>query len=303
MKKYDIIGDVHGYATSLINLLEKMGYKKTGKTYHHKDRKVIFVGDYIDRGIEEESSCMIVKSMVESGDAFATLGNHEYNAICYATMGVDGEYLREHNSNNTRQHSAFLKEFPFGSSKHKEIINWFKTLPVFLEIDGIRIVHATWDQPSIDFLKSKLSNNLLTDDFLHKSAIKNTSEYNAIETVLKGIELILKDNLFLTDKDGIERNTMRFNWFTMREKITYVNSALSFPDVSILTNKLIEDAPSLYKDEIPVFFGHYWMSGVPMVQTPYTACVDYSVAKGGSLVAYRWDGELILSNDKFIYCD
>lgn len=302
MKKYDIIGDIHGYASSLINLLEKMGYKKTGNTYHHKDRKVIFVGDYIDRGTEEESACMIVKAMVESGDAFATMGNHEYNAICYATMGSNGEYLRPHTPNNTRQHSAFLKEFPFGSSKHNEIIDWFKTLPVFLEIDGIRIVHATWDQPSIDLFKKELPNNILTDEFLHLSAVEDSPQYNAIETALKGIELILKDNLFWKDKDGIERNTMRFNWFTERETSTYINSALSFPDKSILTDKVIENAPAIYKDKIPVFFGHYWMSGTPVVQTPYTACVDYSVAKGGSLVAYRWDGETELDNSKFIYC-
>jgi hypothetical protein len=29
------------------------------------------------------------------------------------------------------------------------------------------------------------------------------------------------------------------------------------------------------------------------------ACVDYSIGKGGKLVAYRWDGESNLKQEKF----
>ncbi len=50
------------------------------------------------------------------------------------------------------------------------------------------------------------------------------------------------------------------------------------------------------RDAVPVFVGHYWLTGTP---TPLVACTDYSVAKGGKLVAYRWDGESELSADKF----
>ena len=44
----------------------------------------------------------------------------------------------------------------------------------------------------------------------------------------------------------------------------------------------------------PVFYGHYWWEGVPHELedwTAHTACVDCSAVKGGTLVAYRWDGE------------
>jgi len=30
------------------------------------------------------------------------------------------------------------------------------------------------------------------------------------------------------------------------------------------------------------------------------ACLDYSVAKGGSLCAYRWDGEKEINDEKFV---
>ena len=47
-------------------------------------------------------------------------------------------------------------------------------------------------------------------------------------------------------------------------------------------------------------FGHYWMKGDPVLLSDNIACVDYSIAKGGALVCYRWDGERCLDEDKFV---
>ncbi len=52
-------------------------------------------------------------------------------------------------------------------------------------------------------------------------------------------------------------------------------------------------------DAVPVFVGHYWLTGTPAPLAGNVACTDYSVARGGKLVAYRWDGESVLSADKF----
>jgi hypothetical protein len=48
----------------------------------------------------------------------------------------------------------------------------------------------------------------------------------------------------------------------------------------------------------PIFVGHYWLTGTPELLSDKVACVDYSVAKGGKLVAYRWDSEPFLENSK-----
>jgi hypothetical protein len=51
----------------------------------------------------------------------------------------------------------------------------------------------------------------------------------------------------------------------------------------------------------PVFIGHYWLSASkPEILADNVACLDYSVAKGGFLCAYRWQGEQRLSNDHFV---
>jgi len=47
---YDLIGDIHGRAVELEALLSKLGYALSGRVYRHPDRKVIFLGDFVDRG-------------------------------------------------------------------------------------------------------------------------------------------------------------------------------------------------------------------------------------------------------------
>ena len=58
-------------------------------------------------------------------------------------------------------------------------------------------------------------------------------------------------------------------------------------------------------DAPPVFVGHYWLDTEPYLLAPNVACLDYSVAakSGGKLVAYRWDGERRLDNEKFVYIE
>ena len=50
----------------------------------------------------------------------------------------------------------------------------------------------------------------------------------------------------------------------------------------------------------PILFGHYWFNGVPSVESTKVACLDWSAAAKGPLVAYRWDGEGELSNQKLV---
>jgi hypothetical protein len=55
-------------------------------------------------------------------------------------------------------------------------------------------------------------------------------------------------------------------------------------------------------DAPPVFFGHYWLSADrPTLLAPNVACLDFSVAKGGFLCAYRWDGEQMLDPSNFVF--
>jgi hypothetical protein len=44
-------------------------------------------------------------------------------------------------------------------------------------------------------------------------------------------------------------------------------------------------------DSKPLFFGHYWMQGIPSLTSNKLTCLDFSIAKGGALCGYRFDGE------------
>ena len=46
---YDIIGDVHGQADMLKELLRQIGYTTKNGVYSHPERKAVFVGDFINR--------------------------------------------------------------------------------------------------------------------------------------------------------------------------------------------------------------------------------------------------------------
>ena len=47
------------------------------------DRKVVFVGDLVDRGSAIAEVIAIARVTVETSDGFAVMGNHKYNAIAF----------------------------------------------------------------------------------------------------------------------------------------------------------------------------------------------------------------------------
>ena len=51
-----------------------------------------------------------------------------------------------------------------------------------------------------------------------------------------------------------------------------------------------------------VFFGHYWLSAIdgPKLQAANVCCLDYSVAKGGILAAYRYYHDQPISEVNFV---
>ena len=59
---YDIIGDIHGHASRLAQLLERLGYAQDAQSWHHPARQLIFVGDFIDRGPEQVETYRLVRA-------------------------------------------------------------------------------------------------------------------------------------------------------------------------------------------------------------------------------------------------
>ncbi len=307
MRSFDIIGDIHGHASKLNGLLASLGYRKYGLGYRHSDRKVVFVGDFVDRGPAIGRVVEIAREMVDAGDAFAVMGNHEYNAIAFHTQrpgkpssGKNTEWFRPHSDKNLKQHQATLDQLSAGELA--DAIAWFRTLPVAIEIGGIRVAHASWQTRDIDCINDALVNaGRFTPGFLAMSEDAGSDLNIAIENVLKGPELRMPYGLSIVDKAGHQRDSVRIKWYEDGTGRTYRQHHLGsdeVPDLKIVTDDLA--TVDIYpRDAVPVFVGHYWLTGTPTPLAANVACTDYSVAKGGKLVAYRWDGESELSADKF----
>lgn len=112
MNGYDVIGDIHGQADKLRALRKAMGYVSDGTGYRAPHgHQAVFVGDLIDRGPEQLAVLNIIRRMIDGGQARMVLGNHEFNAIGYATRDPrTGEYLRPRTDKKRRQHERFLAE-------------------------------------------------------------------------------------------------------------------------------------------------------------------------------------------------
>ena len=295
---HDIIGDIHGYADPLRALLEKLGYVERDGAYRHPERTVIFMGDFVDRGPKIRETLQIVKAMTDAGTARAVMGNHEYNAIAFHTPDGRGDYLRSRtagNGKNVTLHQATLDQIAIPAPEEwAGWIDWFKKLPLFLDLGDLRVIHACWEREHIAVLKG---DNLLTDDLLFKSAVKGTPEYRAIDTLLKGPEIRLPEPHRFTDKGGIVRRDIRVQWWLGGEGHTFHSLCMpecdTVPKVPVDTAALKLGYPA---SEPPIFIGHYWLPpATPQPLAPNIACVDYSVAKdGGMLTAYRWNGERVL---------
>lgn len=316
MSGYDIIGDVHGQGKKLVGLLQRLGYEKSKGVYHHRDRQAIFVGDLIDRGDRHADVLAIVKKMQTSGAAQVVMGNHEFNAIAYATEDPrhPGQFMRTHSEKNSHGHRHFLEQFT--SKERAKWIKWFKTLPLWLDLDeGIRVVHACWHEPSIRVVERALANEGLTkDEFFVEAATKKNELYDAVEVLLKGPELSLKkyDLPGFLDNGGHRRTHARIRWWiddvmTVKELAEIQHDAQregggTYPQIDHLLCDERELAYG-YRGSKPVFFGHYWRAWTPTRTLDWTdtaACVDFSAGRGGLLVAYRWDGEHTLSDTKYV---
>ena len=298
---YDLIGDIHGHADPLKRLLTQMGYENKDGYWQHSTRKAIFVGDFIDRGPAIREVLHIVKNMMDNHQAFAVMGNHEYNAIAYAHQTPDGSYLRPHNAVHDKQHKATLEQFADYADEWNEWIKWFYTLPLFLEIDGIRIVHACWDQLHMDWLKKKCDGKLTTELLLNAHD-KNSQAHTVIEEILKGKEINIPEHCAWHDKDGHLRTSNRVKWWVDKNHATHDAFLFNCPELlhgqPLPQDLQLEVYPS---DAPPVFVGHYWLEDRwPIIQSENVICLDYSVAKGGNLVAYRWSGEKKLNSENFV---
>ncbi|UNU72786.1 metallophosphoesterase [Moraxella nasovis] len=305
---YDIIGDIHGQADKLKGLLTKLGYRHNGVCYiAPKGHQAVFIGDLIDRGNQELATLFIVFDMIDNKQAIAVMGNHEYNAIGYATPNTitnDGSYLRVHSQHNTHQHQAFLDEVGFNSKLHRHWISRLYELPLWIETPHAIFIHACYDTCSMRQLQPLLTqHNQLTEHAVQLMGQPNTPIFFAAERLLKGIDVPLPKGITKTDKTGISRTRARVKWWEDDWQNRPISEILMADNLPNTTLSLSPDLQNFHiNTDKFIFIGHYWLDGKPTPLTDQVVCIDYSAGKDGVLTAYRFDtNNPTLSADNFIW--
>lgn len=307
---YDLIGDIHGCARSLELLLERLGYRRKDGVYQHPERQVVFLGDIVDRGPRIRESVQIVRRMVEAGHAKIVMGNHEYNLLCYLTPAQEGEhpYLREHSPRHHRILKETLDQYAEYPEELESLLDWIMEMPLFLEFDGFRVVHACWHQALVDQVVEKYGVNHLTPEMLQRSAHHGTFEWTLLDRLLRGTHLKLPNDEVMISRDGFRRKFFRTKFWARLPQ--FYADVVFQPDPlpshiarRALTVQDFDDLLYYSESEKPLFIGHYWREGAPEPITDNIACLDYSAVKFGKLVAYRMDDEPVLSADKFVWVD
>ena len=144
----DIVGDIHGQYGAMQDLLGKLQYRPDGS--HPDGRRLVFVGDLVDRGPDSPAVVEQVMSMVNSGHAQCVMGNHELN-ILRCDQKLDNQWFF---GNDSRKRS---RERPASAKQKDQFHEFFSQLPLALEREDIRVIHACWHSESITWLKNDAS--------------------------------------------------------------------------------------------------------------------------------------------------
>jgi hypothetical protein len=149
----DVVGDVHGEIGALDALLERLGYDREGR--HRDGRRLVFVGDLVDRGEDSPAVVERVAGMVEAGRAQCVLGNHELNLVLGLPKAGNGWFQPKAEDHDLAK--GRFQDAPRASQAQREaFLAWFGSLPLALERPGLRVVHACWDDLAVDRLRSEV---------------------------------------------------------------------------------------------------------------------------------------------------
>lgn len=309
MSGFDLIGDVHGCCDSLIVLLEKLGYEKCAGVYQHPQRTVIFLGDLVDRGPKIRETLHLVRGMVKHGSAQMVLGNHEIAMIRYLTPAradSDRQFLREHTERSDHMIRETLAQFQQYPIELEGFVQWFYELPLFIETEFFRVVHACWDNDHIESYLARHKRPQIDEDIMHEPL--NSESRQTIEILTRGANMTLPGGEEMLSRDGYSRASFRSKFW--HESPRVYGDLVFQPDPlpehihhHLLTDNERAQAIRYGRDERPLFVGHYWCSGTPTPIKDNIACVDYSAVNGGKLTAYRMGQERTLSEQNFVWVD
>ncbi|MEO8497716.1 MAG: metallophosphoesterase [Planctomycetota bacterium] len=143
----DIVGDIHGEIAPLRSLLRHLGYDDDGS--NPDGRRLVFVGDLTDRGPDSPAVVDFVQSLVESNRAQCVLGNHDLNILLGHRKHDNSWFFGE----EFIEDGIVVPQVLADDSIRQQVLAFFATLPIALEREDLRVVHACWNDDMIEMAR------------------------------------------------------------------------------------------------------------------------------------------------------
>jgi len=175
----DIIGDVHGEIDPLRSLMRHLGYDGEGN--HPDDRRLVFVGDLTDRGPDSPAVINLVQRLIESGRAQCVLGNHDLNILLDHRKHDNGWFHGEKFLVDGQVVPQILAE----ESTQQQVLDFSRTLPIALERDDLRVVHACWHDVMVGIARESSDAVALYND--HHELIESSFPGLDFDDIDKGL--------------------------------------------------------------------------------------------------------------------
>jgi hypothetical protein len=267
----DIVGDVHGEIETLHTLLRQLGYSPDGT--HPEGRRLVFVGDLVDRGPDSPAVIELVRRLLEEERAQCVLGNHELN-ILLGRHKPDNIWFFHHELPAGHE-AAARPQVWIDERARQPILSFFAGLPLALERPDVRVVHAAWDETMIAAARQAT----LADELHHAAQAR-------IEDVIQRRGL----------RDPIDIRLARQNEDPVK-LLTSGPEARADKPFEAMGQLRHERRVAWWREYEGPFcvFGHYWrillpdevdndrlFTGVPLNATlgrGNVMCIDYSVGK------------------------
>jgi hypothetical protein len=298
IKGYDVIGDVHGKLEALKELLGRLGYRPEGGVWRNPERKAVFIGDLVDRGPDVAGVLALVKAMVDADEARVVMGNHEYGLLGWYSPNGKGGFRRRHKEKYLKYMKPSLDFFEANPDAREVYLEWFRSMPLAVEIEGARFVHAYWSEGVIRRIGSGAS----LKDLGWNEPVFGNSKQRRVNVLLKGPEVKLPEGKAIVDRQGYEHQDARLNWWMidqandLREAVRPDSEHLAGMPIPEKARRLGPPAPH----EPPVFFGHFGFSECPGLLGDNLACVDFQGKNADRIGAYRWSGEQKLNERNLV---
>ena len=256
------IGDLQGCLASFDALFARLP----------EPRRLIFVGDLVNRGPQSLATLREVRRRVESGDAIALLGNHDLHLLA-----VDAGVRPQHDSDTLQD----ILDAP----DRRELMNWLRTLPLAHAEAGHLFVHAgvppQWTAAQTLERSDEVRERLRRDDYRDFLQRMYGNLPDQWDDALRGDERLrfivnALTRLRIVDADG-------------RMRLKFKESADQAPGGTVPWFDHSDRATRV----VPIVFGHWSTEG--LVRRSNVIGLDTGCVWGGQLTALRLDDGALFS--------